>query len=366
MNKKVIIVTGAAGFIGSSLVVALSKEHDIIAIDQRKPTRALTAAAPNIKWEELNIADFKKVNTTFQQVKKNLGKIDFVIHLAAYYHFGNDWRTEYEKTNIKGTENIMKAAINNGVQRIIFSSSIAAMEPPQHGYSLNERSSTSDYFPYANSKSAGEEIIKNASQKIPGIVLRIGGVFSDWCELPPLYSLIRLWSTPGPFFQILPGKGESGIPYIHILDVIRIIECCILLHNQLDSFEVFLASQNGVVLHKDLLSSVRQSFTNPRSFNPIYVSPTLVKIGLNIRLLFRFFLNEVSIEQPWMLKFIDRPWNVDNTFTQKKLSWQCNHDRSILEKLPVILKLYEEGKNKWIDRNMNRISVNYIYTNGNI
>ena len=86
------------------------------------------------------------VHNTFQQMKADFGKIDYVIHLAAYYHFGNDWNSEYEETNIHGTENIINAAINYRVQRIIFTSSIAAMEPPQHGYSLNEKLIYTDFL----------------------------------------------------------------------------------------------------------------------------------------------------------------------------------------------------------------------------
>lgn len=362
MIKKIIIVTGAAGFIGSSLVVALSKDYNIIAIDKRKPTRALVAAAPNVKWEKLNIDDATNVNISFQHLKEDHGKIDFVIHLAAYYHFGNNWRTEYEKTNIIGTENIINASINQDVQRIIFTSSIAAMEPPHHGDLLNEDSPASDYFPYAKSKSAGEKIIKKAAGKVPGIVLRLGGVFSDWCELPPLYSLIRLWLTSGPFSQVIPGKGESGIPYIHLLDVIQIIKRCLLLHDQLDSYEIFLASQNGVVIHKDLFSSIRQSLAYPRSNKPIYMSPELVKIALNIKMIFGSFVNKMPFEQIWMLKFIDYPWIVDNSFTQKKLGWHCSPDMDILERLPVILKHYNEQKQIWTERNIIRNLGEYFYS----
>jgi nucleoside-diphosphate-sugar epimerase len=38
MNQKVIIVTGAAGFLGSAITVDLSRDHKIVAIDRRKPT----------------------------------------------------------------------------------------------------------------------------------------------------------------------------------------------------------------------------------------------------------------------------------------------------------------------------------------
>lgn len=362
MIRKVIIVTGAAGFIGSTLIVDLSKDYRIIAIDQRLPTHALIKAAPNVKWEKLDISNATKVNITFQKAKKDLGMIDYVIHLAAYYHFGNGWRKEYENTNVKGTENIIKASIKQSVQRIIFTSSIAAMEPPAQGDFLNEKSAVSDYFPYAKSKSEGEKIIKNASKEIPCIVLRLGGVFSDWCELPPLYSLIKLWFASGPFSKIIPGKGESGIPYIHLLDVIQIIKRCILSHDQLDSFEIFLASQNGVVMHKDIFSIIKQSQNNIRSNKPIYMPPKLVKIGLYIKMIIGFIVNKMPFEQSWMLKFIDRPWIVDNSFTQKKLGWQCNANMNILKRLPLILKHFKAQEGNWIERNANRIMGEYFYS----
>jgi len=359
--RKVIIVTGAAGFIGSSLVVALSKEYNIIAIDKRKPTPGLVAAAPDVRWEAFNIADSTSINHTFQQVKYDFGKIDFLIHLAAYYHFGNEWTSEYEKTNISGTENIIKAAIHFDVKRVIFASSVAAMEPPSRGHVLNERSHTSEYFPYAKSKSEGEKIIKSVSRKIPSVILRLGGVFSDWCELPPLYSLTRMWSGIGPLSKIIPGRGETGIPYIHISDVIHVINRCIQLHDQIGSIETFIASQKGTVLHNDLFSSIKQSISRSRAVKPIYFSPSLVKFGLHIRLFFGLFMNQVSVEQPWMLKFIDKPWIVDNTYTQRKLNWTCSSDKHILKRLPVILKLYEEQKTQWVERNLCRISGNFNY-----
>lgn len=365
MVKKVVVVTGAAGYIGSSLIISLAQKYSIIAIDKRNPTPDLIAAAPGVRWIELNIADPAHVNGTFHQVKEEFGKIDFIIHLAAYYHFGDDWRDDYEKTNINGTENIINAAIQNNVRRIIFASSVAAMEPPSLGKVLNERTPVSDFFPYARSKSVGEKIIKNASTKTPAIILRLGGVFSDWCELPPLYGLIQLWSGPEPFSRIIPGKGTTGIPYIHISDVIQVIQRCILLHDHLGSFEIFIASQRGAVVHNELYPLVKQSISPTHSAIPIYFSPSLVKIGLQVRLFFESLDNQVSVEQPWMLQFIDRPWTVDNAYTQQKLNWRCKPDMHILKRLSLMLKLYQEQKVNWMERKRNRLIANYKYIHYN-
>jgi nucleoside-diphosphate-sugar epimerase len=356
-----VLVTGAAGFIGSSLVVTLSEHFQVIGLDKRRPSSALINAAKKVKWIELNIGDASEVNSAFKQAISDYGKIDFVIHLAAYYHFGIDWQKEYELTNIKGTGNICDAAVKSGVQRIIFSSSIAASEPPEKGQYLNEESPTSDYIPYARSKSEGEKIIKSASSTIPATILRLGGVFSDWCELPPLYSLIRLWSSLKPISNMIPGKGESGIPYIHLNDVTQIFLKCIALHKNLSDCETFIASQDGAVTHRELFPVIKTAMNYRGSNNPLYISKSLAKIALSLESKIGFFTGKINFEQPWMLKYTDRPWIVNNYYTRKKLGWGTNPDLDILGRLPVIMKFYKEHKNQWVSRNKQRISGNYIY-----
>ena len=68
MKDTVILVTGAVGFIGSSLVIDLSKDQHVIGLDKRKPSEALIKATPNVTWMELDIADVSNVNLIFQQV----------------------------------------------------------------------------------------------------------------------------------------------------------------------------------------------------------------------------------------------------------------------------------------------------------
>jgi nucleoside-diphosphate-sugar epimerase len=356
-----VLVTGAAGFIGSSLVIALSEIFQVVALDKRRPSAALINAAKKVKWIELNIGDASEVNSAFKQAISDYGKIDFVIHLAAYYHFGIDWQKEYELTNIKGTKNICNAAVKFGAQRIIFSSSIAALEPPEKGQHLNEESPTSDYIPYARSKSEGEKIIKSTSYAIPTTILRLGGVFSDWCELPPLYSLIRLWSSLKPISNMIPGKGESGIPYIHLSDVTQIFLKCIALHKNLSDSETFIASQDGAVTHRELFPVIKTAMNFRGTNNPIYISKSIAKIALSLKSRIGGLVGGINFEQPWMLKYTDRPWNVNNDYTQKTLNWTTDPDLEILERLPVILKYYENQKTQWISINDRRISGNYTY-----
>ena len=245
MKRNVIMITGAAGFLGSALALDLSRDHQIIGVDRRRPTEDLLRDTPGVWWRQTDISDQNAVAALFHEVGTELGRIDFVIHFAVYCDFATRWHGAYEKTNVVGTANVLHYARQMRVKRLLFASSIAALAPPAAGVCLTEKSPLSDYIPYARSKLIGEEIVLEDTRQLPVIVLRLAGVFSDWCELPPLSSLLKTWTGGFPLNRILAGKGLSGIPYIHRADVLQFIRRCLDRHEQLDPAEIFLVSQDG-------------------------------------------------------------------------------------------------------------------------
>ncbi len=115
----------------------------MIAIDRREPSEQLKKAAPQTIWHILDIADNQTISEVLALTRNDFGQIDLVIHLAAYYDFGNDWVEEYQRTNVIGTTNVLNASKFVGVKRLIFASSIGAMEPPAGRSCLTEESAYS-------------------------------------------------------------------------------------------------------------------------------------------------------------------------------------------------------------------------------
>jgi nucleoside-diphosphate-sugar epimerase len=362
MGQKVLLITGAAGFLGSAITVELSREHTVIAVDVREPSEALRRAAPSVVWKRLDIADPESVIALFRGIRGNHRQLDFLIHFAAFYHFGGDWRPEYERNNVQGTAHLLRAAREASAQRVIFASSIAAMEPPPPGQLLTEKTPTSTFIPYARSKHLGERMIAQAAKALPGIALRIAGAFSDWCELPPLYSLIKLWSGRGPLSRLVPGRGDSGFPYIHRSDVVRSVRRCIECHAELAPFEVLLASPSGAVSHNQVFSAVRRAAGRGAPPAPIFISPRLARLGISMRTAFGRLVQETSYEQPWMLDFVDRPWVTDVSNTDSRLAWSCTPGMGILDRLPQILERFRADRRAWDLHNRCRNEGRYDYS----
>jgi len=361
MTKSIVVITGAAGFVGSSVCIDLAKDFQVIAMDRRKPSEPLKKAAPHIIWHNLDIADHQALSEAFKQTIQDFGQIDFLIHLAAYYDFNKDWVEEYQRTNVDGTANVLDLSKRAGVKRLLFASSIAAMKPPASGSFLTEESPAAEFMPYARSKFLGEKLIRETAGQLSCTILRIAGVFSDWCELPPLYSLIKLWTSPSPKGLIIPGQGESGIPYIHIVDLVRIFRKCLLLHKQIGPYNVFLASQQGAVLHRQLYSAIKSAGGHPGKTGPIHLPRKITRIGLGVQTVLGSLSGQMPYERAWMLDFIDMPWTVDTRNTRRILDWDCSPEYEILSRIPEILNKRRTDPRGWEERNISRNERRFAY-----
>lgn len=112
------LVTGGAGFIGSHLVKRLAKKGKVRVIDNFSTGKKENIEDLDVELIEADIRDLKAV-------KKVCKEIDCIFHLAAIPSVSRSLKDPFltNETNIKGTLNILIAARENRVKRIIYSSS---------------------------------------------------------------------------------------------------------------------------------------------------------------------------------------------------------------------------------------------------
>ena len=152
--KKKIFVTGVAGFLGSHLAEKLVElGHDVIGIDNMLGGYE-DNVPKNIEFHKGDCCDFKKV----QSIMKG---VDIVYHCAATAHEGLSVFSPYEitKNNYLASVAIFSAAVNHKVKRIIFCSSMARYG--EQATPFTEKMKPAPVDPYAISKVASEEVLKN-------------------------------------------------------------------------------------------------------------------------------------------------------------------------------------------------------------
>ena len=154
MGALKILVTGAAGFLGSHLCEKLQNlQHKVIGIDNMIGG-TLDNLPKKLEFYKIDCCDFKKLTKVMKDV-------DIVYHCAATAHEGLSVFSPIEitKNNYLATVSVLTAAINNKVKRIIYCSSMARYGNQVTPFTEDMQPVPVD--PYGISKVAGEEIIKN-------------------------------------------------------------------------------------------------------------------------------------------------------------------------------------------------------------
>lgn len=358
--KQSLLITGSSGFLGSALSAALARRFCVTGLDLRSPSGRLLKTAPGAVWNEGDIADADVVESVFRQACNRGCPIDCILHFAAFTGFEESWHDRYERSNLTGTRTIMEAALTHRVKRVLFAGSIAAFEPDPTGRPLTETSPVAGDIAYTRSKALGEAILREYSDRVPSVVLRLGGVFTDWCELPPLFSLIRLWSSPLTG-NLIAGRGRSGFPYIHRMDVVRAVEAVLERHEGLEDFETLLISESGCTCQDQLYPEIRKALGRRPSMGPVHVPARLTWLALQARQTLNRLQGQKTYEQPWMIRYVDRPIRVDTTRTRKILDWEPASTLGILERIPIIVNRFRRFGLAWYLRNIRRNEQEYVY-----
>ena len=152
-NKSHVLLTGANGFVGNAL------QQRIVADGSNE----LTIAIRRVREQSENVRTIKvddlRATTDWQDA---LEDIDVVIHAAARVHVmkeaANDPLTEFRKVNVEGTLNLARQAIEAGVKRFIFISSIKVNgEGTELGHPYTADSQPNPTDPYGISKYEAEQ-----------------------------------------------------------------------------------------------------------------------------------------------------------------------------------------------------------------
>lgn len=345
-----IIITGASGFVGRAMLDELKSDYRIFAIARRSQQESKSPVHPNIAWMRADISEYQSIANTFREIA-TAGGADYLLHLAAFYEFAALDHPEYVRTNVEGTRHVLELASSLKLKRFIFVSSVAACSFPKKGEKLNEASKTDGRHKYSWSKNQGEKMVRSYADKIPSCIVRLGAVYSDWCEYPPLYVFLNTWLSSSLKSNILAGKGESSVPYIHIRNLVSFFRQVLQQHEKLKPAEVLIASPSGSTTHKVLFAQTTRYFFG-KIKKPILMPRLLCGIGLWLQYLWGRVTGNLSFECPWMYHYIDLQLDINSSYTCSKLGWSPDIRYHIERRLPFLIERLKSEPFAWHARNM--------------
>jgi UDP-glucuronate 4-epimerase len=261
--KPVIVVTGAAGFIGSHAADAFSQNgYDVVGVDnfcdfydRSWKEMNLKCVGRQVKVEEIDIADGPRISSLIAKVKPTA-----ILHLAgmAGVRPSIDRPAHYSRVNFEGTANLLQAAVDSkSVRKFLFASSSsvygnASRVPFREDDPVNEPIS-----PYAATKRGGELLAHTFWHlyKLPIFCLRFFTVYGPR-QRPDLaiHKFARLIDAgkPLPMF----GDGTTSRDYTFIDDVIGGVMAAL---EKCDCYRIFNLGGNDPVTLNALIEGLEKA-----------------------------------------------------------------------------------------------------------
>src|SRR5215470_13913184 len=166
-------VTGASGFIGSSLSRHLHERgHDVVGL-VRSPRKIQALVEAGISTKICDVTDPDTLRSAFQEV-------DGVFHLAALFNRPEASWDEYRRVNVTGTLNVLEAALACKVKRVVHCSTVGvAVRSGNPPFSESTPYSPPSWDRYETTKSEAEQLALDFGKRnrLPVVVIRPAQVY---------------------------------------------------------------------------------------------------------------------------------------------------------------------------------------------
>jgi UDP-glucose 4-epimerase len=213
------LITGAAGFLGSSLANRLAWEGQQVRGLDDLSTGDPNTLHPEVLFTRGDVNDRPKLWTLLQEV-------DCVYHLAARVSVPESvlYPREYNAVNVGGTVSLMEAMRDVGVRRVVLVSS-GAVYGDQQTQPLRESAQPNPRSPYAVSKLAAEYYVRTIGQLwgIETVCLRVFNAYGPGQHLPvshpPAIPYMLRQSVRGGTITI-HASGNQTRDYVYVDDVL--------------------------------------------------------------------------------------------------------------------------------------------------
>lgn len=221
-----ILVTGGTGLLGSHLLYRLTTSNESVNAIYRKKssiekTRKVFGYYPqpeahfkNINWIKADVTDIPSLESAFEGIEK-------LYHCAAIVSFNPNHKRKIFNVNFEGTENVVNTALDKGVKKLCYSSSVAALGSRKNGKYIDENTAwETNINPsnYSTSKHLAEmEVWRGIEEGLNAVIVNPSTIIGpgDWSDGSP--ALIRQLDEGLRFYT----EGSSG--FVDVRDVVDVM-----------------------------------------------------------------------------------------------------------------------------------------------
>jgi dihydroflavonol-4-reductase len=306
------LVTGASGFIGSHVARLVVARGDEVRATVRTPSGAKELAGLGVATIRADVLDRPSIRRAMHGVER-------VFHLAGSTSFLLS-RAQIFALNVEGTRIVLEEALRAEVQRVVYTSSVAAIGPAPTGSTANESSvwDAGRYaIPYVDSKHEAEvTALRMLGRGLPVVIVNPAHVFGAGDPGRSSTTLVRRFMR-----REIPAYVDGTLNIVGVDDV---------------AAGHLLADERGKVGERYILGN--RNFTLDRLFKDLGrlsgVEPPALKLPLGMALALATAAQRLpgfAMPTPTEVRASSLNWAFSNSKAKRELGWRTSAHEDALE-----------------------------------
>ena len=343
-KRDVVLITGSSGLIGTAVARRLSRDFEVVGFDVEAPQDPKSVA--EFIYVDMS-ADASVEHGLYDLQDRHGDRIAAVIHLAAYYDFSGEPSDKYETITVRGTERLIRGLQNFQVGQFVFSSTMLVHAPCEPGERIDETWPLKPAWDYPKSKVDAENVILKERGEIPAALLRIAGVYDDYCHSIPLANQIQRIYERKMTAGVFPGDTSRGQAFIHLDDLVEALRRVVEARQNLPRKLALLVGE-PVTLSYETLQQEFARLIHGEEWTTRQIPKAVAKAGAWFEDVTAGEGEEPFIK-PWMVDLADEHYELDLSRSIELLGWAP--EPRLLSTLPKMVDALKKDPVAWYREN---------------
>ncbi|NDV00187.1 vitamin K epoxide reductase family protein [Pseudoroseicyclus tamaricis] len=345
-DKPLVLITGAAGSLGSALMERLGARYEVVGLDRTEGEKITL----------FDITDRASVDRALKEITEAHGpEIAAVIHLAAYFDFTGEESPLYEAVNIEGTRNLVQALQPYEVDRFIYSGTMLVHRPGAPGLPITEATAIDPGWAYPQSKARTEEVIRQEAGAMPYLLLHLAGLYDEETAVPTLAEQVRRIYERDPLAHAYSGDMEAGQSFLHKDDMLEAFRLSVEKRGELPPDAVILVGEEEAIGYGDLQALLAKLIHGSDDWTTLSLPKPLAAAGAWVQQRAEPLVpdaidqGEEPFIKPFMIRMADDHYELDISRAREWLGWEPKH--SLRQTLPKMVERLKEDPAAWYEAN---------------
>ncbi|MGE0724048.1 MAG: vitamin K epoxide reductase family protein [Alphaproteobacteria bacterium] len=348
-ERPAVLVTGAAGAIGTALGAALADRYRVIGMDLETEGAAFETIRADLTSEE-------SVREAIAELRRRVGdRLASVVHLAAYFDFTGEDHPLYRTLNVEGTRRLLQALQPMRIEQFVYAGTMLVHAPCRPGERIDEDQPINPRWAYPRSKAAAETAIRESRGAIPVVLLHLAGVYDETTQIPTLaHQIARIYERDLQS-HLYSGDPLVGQSVLHRDDMVDAFRRAIDRRGELPAEVTILVGEPEAVGYDRIQDALGRLIHGRDDWSTTEVPKGIARVGAWAQQKLEPIVpdaldqGEAPFIRPFMVAMADDHYALDITSARTMLGWEPLHD--LMTTLPAIVERLKADPLAWYEAN---------------